>query len=135
MMRKRNGSRRWVWRESEDDEDDDWGCGETKTSKSRTTEKEGSPSMEEDFLAMKSSSNPLWMKWIAWICDGQRGGGNVYLGILPPVYWREQTIVNNTEVGGRDPEEYRMSKINSRCVHRIVNGTWLAGEGCHNRNC
>jgi hypothetical protein len=123
MMRKRNGSRRWVWRESED-EDDDWGCGETKKSKSRTTEKEESPSIEEDFLAMKSSSNPLWMKWTSWICDGQRveeepslfllaafscsglflvvktavadwlsvsnvseGGGNVYLDILPLVYW------------------------------------------------
>lgn len=86
MMRKRNGSRRWVWRESEDDEDDDWGCGETKTSKSRTTEKEGSPSMEEDFLAMKSSSNPLWMKWIAWICDGQRGEEEPYLFLLYGVF-------------------------------------------------
>lgn len=74
---------------------------------------------------------PDWLR----VSNVGEGGGNVYLGILPPVYWREQTIVNNTEVGGRDPEEYRMSKIISRCVHRIVNGTWLAGEGCHNRNC
>jgi hypothetical protein len=71
MMRKRNGCRRWMWSVSEN-EDDDWGSGETKKLKSRMTEREESPSIEEDFLEMKSSSNRLWRKWTAWICDGQR---------------------------------------------------------------
>lgn len=58
-----------MWRESEADED--WG-GETKKLKSRMIEKEESPSMEEGFPEMRSSSNPLWRKWIAWICVEQR---------------------------------------------------------------
>jgi hypothetical protein len=68
MMRRRSGCERWMWRESEADEE----CGETKKLKSRMIEKGESPSMEEGCLEMRSSSNPLWWKWSAWICDGQR---------------------------------------------------------------